>query len=137
MDTGKKAFLLILRPLFFSENWVEPRASVGELVTPRCYYAAVPMPELNAVYVMGGFDGTRYYEGSTRFDLDTMTWDDNSYTPLNERRCYINATRLADGQILACGGYNNAARLSSAEIFNVAQNSWIPIASMNNVRWVL
>jgi hypothetical protein len=56
----------------YTENWIEPRMPLGELPSPRCYYAAIPMSEMQQVIILGGFNGVNYYEGSTRFNLETL-----------------------------------------------------------------
>jgi len=118
----------------YTERWTEPQASLGELTFPRCYYAAVPMPEAQSVYVMGGFDGSLYYDKSARFNLQSLKWDDSSYSPMHEKRCYVNSARIDSNHILACGGYNNVARMASAEILDITQNVWTQISPMSIVR---
>jgi hypothetical protein len=53
---------------------------------------------------------------------------------MHERRCYVNAARIDSTHIIACGGYNNRERLTSAEILDVNRNVWTEVASMNVIR---
>ena len=48
-------------------------------------------------------------------------------------RVWHRANLLADGRVLASGGYNGGF-LSSAEVFNPGLNTWTPTAPMGNAR---
>jgi len=55
----------------------------------------------------------------------------NKTGSMNNARLYTTATLLANGEVLAAGGANNAnPPLTSAELYNSATGTWIPTGSM-------
>ncbi|CAD5206342.1 unnamed protein product [Bursaphelenchus okinawaensis] len=118
----------------YEERWLEPADHLLGLPTPRSYHEVVPDDARKKLYVIGGFDGENYYEGSCVYDLGRKKWEDNSHAFMNEKRCYVSACRLDQNHIIAVGGYNNRTRLHSTEILNTEMNLWSPGARMNFIR---
>lgn len=106
-----------------ADRWFEQ--DCVEDITPRAYHGMV---ELNGyIYVIGGFDGTQYYNSIRRLNLNTKKWC--SVSPMYYQRCYVSAV-AAGGFIYACGGYDGRQRLQSAERFDPEHNQWKKLADM-------
>ncbi len=64
------------------------------------------------MYVIGGFDGTEYFNSCRVFHLIDRVW--NEIAPMNERRCYVSVAYL-NGLLYAMGGFNGHVRQNTAE----------------------
>ncbi|KAK0161270.1 hypothetical protein PV327_009757 [Microctonus hyperodae] len=80
------------------------------------------------IYVIGGFNGSEYFNSCRCFNAVTKVWREVS--PMNSRRCYVCVAVLND-IIYAMGGYDGLTRLKTAERYNYRDNQWSRIASMN------
>ncbi|XP_051943340.1 kelch-like protein 10 isoform X2 [Hippocampus zosterae] len=96
---------------------------------PRAYCGATFLND--AIYCLGGFDGTEHYNTVSRFDLRTRTWQE--VAPMHSRRCYVSVTVL-NGCIFALGGYDGHVRLRTAEYYTPETNQWTLITSMHEQR---
>ncbi|CAD5209035.1 unnamed protein product [Bursaphelenchus xylophilus] len=118
----------------YEERWIEPLDNVLGLTSPRSYHEIVPMAKQKRLFVVGGFDGDNYYDGSCIYNLEKKGWEDNCHAFMNEKRCYVSACPLDEHHIMAVGGYNNRIRLQSTEILNTTVNLWSNGARMNHIR---
>nr|XP_031847034.1 kelch-like protein 10 isoform X2 [Nomia melanderi] len=80
------------------------------------------------IYVIGGFDGTDYFNSCRCFNAVNKVW--REVAPMNARRCYVSVAVLND-LIYAMGGYDGYYRQSTAERYNYKTNQWSLIAPMN------
>ncbi|XP_077580474.1 kelch-like protein 10 [Stigmatopora nigra] len=96
---------------------------------PRAYCGATFLND--AIYCLGGFDGTEHYNTVSRFDLRTRTWQE--VAPMHSRRCYVSVTVL-NGCIFALGGYDGHVRLKTAEYYRPETNQWTLVNSMHEQR---
>lgn len=80
------------------------------------------------MYVIGGFDGTEYFNSCRAFHLTDRVW--NEIAPMNERRCYVSVAYL-NGLLYAMGGYNGHVRQNTAEKYLSETNQWSAICPMH------
>lgn len=92
----------------------------------RAYHGVVVLD--NLIYVIGGFDGTEYFNTMHCFNPVTYTWTEKAC--MHDIRCYVSVCTFS-GEIYALGGYNGRTRLNSAERYNPSLNQWTVIASMS------
>lgn len=92
----------------------------------RAYHGVAVLD--NIIYVIGGFDGTEYFNTMHCFDPTTYTWTEKAC--MHDVRCYVSVCTLF-GEIYALGGYNGRIRLNSAEKYNPSSNQWTVIAPMS------
>jgi large repetitive protein len=64
---------------------------------------------------------SNYWYSAELYDPATGTWTNTGF--LNLARSDHTATLLANGKVLAAGGYDGTASLASAEIYNTAQTN--------------
>ncbi|XP_041318805.1 kelch-like protein 10 [Pyrgilauda ruficollis] len=83
------------------------------------------------VYVIGGFDGTDYFNIVKRFDPLQKTWQ--QVAPMHSRRCYVSVT-VVDNFIYAMGGFDGYMRLNTAERYDPDTNQWTLITPMHEQR---
>ncbi|NWI97391.1 KLH10 protein, partial [Pitta sordida] len=83
------------------------------------------------IYIIGGFDGTDYFNIVKRFDPLRKTWE--QVAPMHSRRCYVSVT-VVDNFIYAMGGFDGYIRLNTAERYNPDTNQWTLIAPMHEQR---
>ena len=100
-----------------------------EDTAPRAYHGLAALGEV--MYIIGGFDGSQYYNNVKCFNARTKVWKD--VAPMYTQRCYV-STAVANGLIYACGGYDGRYRLASAERYNSQRNQWSQIESMHERR---
>lgn len=103
--------------------------TMGTDRTPRAYHGTAVVDE--KIYVIGGFDGTEYFNSVRCFDPIQKTWKE--VAPMYTQRCYVSVTVL-DGFIYALGGYDGRVRLSTAERYDPTLNQWTIIAPMSRQR---
>ncbi|VDO07082.1 unnamed protein product [Rodentolepis nana] len=104
---------------------------IGEI--PRRVYAGCVQVR-NRVYLVGGFDGSNALKSTLCYDFEVDSgWYEISC--MYEKRYYVSVA-YASNYIYALGGHNgeNQGRLDTAERYNLDENLWQPIASMNRVR---
>ncbi|BHF69621.1 hypothetical protein SprV_0301266700 [Sparganum proliferum] len=109
----------------------ETNCLIGEI--PRRVYAGCVLVG-NRVYLVGGFDGTNALKSTLCYDFEVDSgWYEISC--MYEKRYYVSVA-YASRYIYALGGHNgeNQGRLDTAERYNLDENLWQPIASMNRVR---
>ncbi|XP_033324832.1 kelch-like protein 10 isoform X1 [Megalopta genalis] len=80
------------------------------------------------IYVIGGFDGTNYFNSCRCFNAATKVW--REVAPMNARRCYVSVA-VHNDLIYAMGGYDGYYRQNTAERYNYKTNQWSLIAPMN------
>jgi N-acetylneuraminic acid mutarotase len=80
------------------------------------------------MYVIGGFDGTEYFNSCRVFHLIDRVW--NEIAPMNERRCYVSVAYL-NGLLYAMGGFNGHVRQNTAEKYLFETNQWSAICPMH------
>jgi hypothetical protein len=80
------------------------------------------------MYVIGGFDGTEYFNSCRVFHLIDRVW--NEIAPMNERRCYVSVAYL-NGLLYAMGGFNGHVRQNTAEKYLSETNQWSAICPMH------
>ena len=93
--------------------------------TPRAYHGLVTLDGL--IYMLGGFDGTQYYNNVRCYDPVSKLWKD--VAPMYSQRCYVSSA-VANGNIYVCGGYDGRWRLNSAERYDPTTNQWSQMANM-------
>ncbi len=96
---------------------------------PRAYHGLTIVEQ--KIYVVGGFDGTDYYNSVRCFDPVTSIWKEAA--PMHWARCYVSVA-VHQGHIFAIGGFDGRVRLLSAEKYNPETNQWSLIASLNRAR---
>lgn len=99
------------------------------LCAPRAYHGSVAMN--NLIYVVGGYDGTRYHNSVLCFDPIKVAW--REVAPMYAARCYVAVAEL-NGYVYACGGYDGRLRHNSVERYNPLTNQWSYVASMHRQR---
>lgn len=80
---------------------------------PRSYHGTIVMG--TKLYLIGGFNGTEYFNTCTQFDAVKKTWKE--VAPMHCRRCYVSVSVL-NGMIYALGGYDGHSR--QVQVFNFA-----------------
>lgn len=110
----------------------------GVLPTPAAWYGQHDGPvllESGDVVVAGGADAAgRSVRDTAVFDTEHDEWHPANGTLHTPRRLH-SLTRLADGRVLAAGGLNGSADLSSAELFDPATGQWTTTGSLDTGRW--
>lgn len=94
--------------------------------TPRRALSAVALPD--GVYVLGGYDGSKYLKSLDKFDIRKNAWV--SLASMNEARCTLATVVSPDCQfIYALGGFNGSP-LASVERYSILENAWETIAAL-------
>ncbi|KAL5236684.1 hypothetical protein ACI65C_004094 [Semiaphis heraclei] len=96
---------------------------------PRAYHGTIVMNQY--IYIIGGFDGSEYFNSCRKFNTVTKTWEE--VAPMNCKRCYVSVV-LLNNIIYAMGGFDGHNRLGSAEKYNFERNQWTMIAPMTTKR---
>jgi kelch-like protein 10 len=94
-------------------------------VTPRAYHGCITIDA--RMFVIGGFDGSEYFNSCRTFHLRDRVWSD--IAPMNERRCYVSVAYL-DGLLYAMGGFNGHVRQNTVEKYHIELNQWSAICPM-------
>ncbi|VDN04377.1 unnamed protein product [Thelazia callipaeda] len=81
----------------------------------------------NKLYVIGGFDGTQYFNTVRCYDSNTREWME--LAPMHHARCYIAACEIR-GTIIVAGGSDGRTRLKTAEMYDAKKNQWTKIRNM-------
>ena len=85
----------------------------------------------NDIYVVGGYDGVRYYDCIRRFNTVTQVW--TNLKDMDDILCYITVSALGE-DIYVIGGFNGQYRLRDVLKYSVVSNKWTSVASMSVVR---
>ena len=95
-------------------------------VSPRAYHGCIIVGD--QMFVIGGFDGTEYFNSCRSFHLIDRQW--TNIAPMNERRCYVSVAYL-NGLLYAMGGFNGHVRQNTAEKYFSESNQWSAICPMH------
>jgi N-acetylneuraminic acid mutarotase len=114
-------------------------AVTGGMSTARLSHTATLLPD-GQVLVAGGEatvnGAVTVFSSAELYNPATGTWTRTGR--MNAPRELHTATLLANGQVLAAGGYNDADRfnhsLASAELYNPATGTWALTGSLNTPR---
>ncbi|KAK3108530.1 hypothetical protein FSP39_010001 [Pinctada imbricata] len=107
-------------------RWFE---SCPVMDSSRAYHGTVQMDGL--IYIIGGFDGTRYLNSVMTFCPTRKLWEERA--PMYMSRCYVSSVTLS-GTIYSCGGFDGRQRHCSAERYDPTRNQWTVIQSMHRQR---
>ncbi len=92
----------------------------GAMAKPRAWHSAVLLAS-GKVLVCGGRAGDVALDDAELYDPATNAWTATAAT--NDARYGAAVARLADGRVLAVGGFNGLP-MSGAEIFDPSKNAW-------------
>uniref|UniRef100_A0A0L8I331 BTB domain-containing protein n=1 Tax=Octopus bimaculoides TaxID=37653 RepID=A0A0L8I331_OCTBM len=95
----------------------------------RAYHGTCVLDQL--IYIIGGFDGTEYFNSVRCFDPIKQVWSEAA--PMYTKRCYISVVVL-HSFIYAMGGYDGQVRQNTAERYNKSKNQWSFIQPMHHQR---
>lgn len=82
-----------------ADRWIRVATHFEDPSGPRSYHGTVVLA--TKLFLIGGFNGTDYFNTCTRFDAVKKTWKE--VAPMHCRRCYVSVTVL-NGIIYALGG---------------------------------
>lgn len=102
-------------------------ASAAAGFTPATHYS---FRGPSAVYLTDGRILAVAMGGAEIYDPAANTWTVTG--PMSQYRVAFSLVRLADGRVLAAGGWGSAA--TTAEIYNPATNTWTPTPAMPKAR---
>jgi len=108
-------------------------SSSGSLITARHYFAATLLPD-GKVLIAGGLNPS-FLASAELYDPLTATW--TSTASLTTARPLLTATLLPSGAVLFAGGGTSnggGAGIATAELYQSVNGSWLPTASLANVR---
>ena len=121
-----------------TDSWSVPQA----LLEPRRWAFALATLNDGSILAIGGFVYSqdekpgKLLTSVERYDPTTERW--SMIAPLRNGRADASAVTLSDGRVLVSGGDSGGPRvgqfIASAEVYNPADNSWTPVASMAQVR---
>ena len=105
-------------------------ARAGTAERPLAYHGvALVGPHL---YVVGGFDGSEYYNSVRRWEVGGAEWE--PLACMTVARCYVSVcavpSRSGQEEVWACGGFDGRSRLASAERYDVRRNQWTLLPPM-------
>ncbi len=110
-------------------------STTGSLATARYLYTATLLAN-GKVLAVGGLSGSvqnSTAQSSTElYDPGTGTWSTTG--SLTAARYSHAATILANGRVLAVGGFANGSYLASAELYNSQTGTWSATGSLANAR---
>jgi hypothetical protein len=111
-------------------------APTGSMSAPRNGHRAVPLRD-GRVLVAGGSGGDRVaLRSGELYDPATGTWTPTA-NGMTDGRDSGTLTLLADGRVLASGGYSSAPTLEfydTADLYDPATNSWTSTGAMTDTR---
>lgn len=115
-----------------SDGWVTLGTS---LQTARHFPQVVALPS-GKILIAGG--DTYAYDPTVAVDVYDPTTDTLAPGPaMTSARTNFRLERLADGKILAIGGYSGSAARATTEIFDETTNTWSAGPSLANARYDL
>ncbi|XP_046397884.1 kelch-like protein 10 [Ischnura elegans] len=109
-----------------SDRWL---LSLTADSTPRAYHSVVAVNGL--IYMIGGFNGNRYFNTMRQYNPVTKTWNDRACMHIS--RCYVSSCVL-NGLIYALGGFDGEERLNTAERYCPSSNQWERLRPMQMKR---
>jgi len=95
----------------------------------RCYHSMIVFDKI--LYVIGGFDGRRYYSTVSCYDPVTHLWSLKSC--MQYKRCYV-ASCVSGEYVYTMGGFDGTERLRCAERYHPRSNQWQLLPEMLDVR---
>jgi N-acetylneuraminic acid mutarotase len=111
--------------------------ATAPLPSPRVAFGLVRLPD-GCVLVAGGFTGPIWKQrknvaNAALYDPKTGRWAETQ--PMSAARAGLSLTVLADGRVLAAGGWAQSGReFTSAEVFDPRAETWQPAAPMLEAR---
>ena len=111
-------------------------ARAGLAERPLAYHGVALLGE--HMYVVGGFDGSEYYNSVRRWDLGKEGeggWE--ALACMTVARCYVSVcavTLPGKEEVWACGGFDGRSRLASCERYDVGRNQWSLLPPMAAAR---
>jgi N-acetylneuraminic acid mutarotase len=109
-------------------GWVTTKSSMGSV---RSLFGAGTVG--NALYVVGGYDGTNALNTAEKYNPATNTW--TPIAPMSAPRMGL-GVGVVNGILYAVGGSSSFAGSSTTmEAYDPVTNTWAPKASMNTARW--
>ncbi|ESN92042.1 hypothetical protein HELRODRAFT_194422 [Helobdella robusta] len=96
---------------------------------PRAYHAMIV--HLAVIYLIGGFDGSYYFNSVKSFNPETGKWKE--LAPMYSQRCYVSGV-CHKGLIYACGGFDGRSRLNTVECYCIQTNQWKHVQPMHHQR---
>ncbi|XP_070497155.1 kelch-like protein 10 [Chironomus tepperi] len=109
-----------------ADRWIRVAPLFEDLKGPRSYHGTAVIG--TKMYIIGGFNGTEYFNTCTRFDPVRKTWKE--IAPMHIRRCYVSVAVLGKF-VYALGGYDGRSRQNTVERYCVKTNQWSYIKSMH------
>lgn len=109
-----------------ADRWIRVAPYFEDPSGPRSYHGTAVIG--SKVYLIGGFDGTEYFNTCSRFDPIRKTWKE--IAPMHSRRCYVSVSVL-NGFIYAMGGYDGRVRQNTVERYCPKTNQWSFITPMH------
>jgi hypothetical protein len=103
-------------------------AAANPLLTARAHHTAALLPS-GALFLAGGDGGA--LDAAEVYDPSSGATD---VGPMNGPRTRHTATLLADGTVLLAGGQDGASELSSAEIFDPAEETFTDVGDLGAAR---
>lgn len=82
-----------------ADRWIRVETKFEDPAGPRSYHGTIVMGR--KFYLIGGFNGTEYFNSCRRFDIVKKTWKE--IAPMHCRRCYVSVAEI-NGYIYALGG---------------------------------
>ncbi|XP_033756851.1 kelch-like protein 10 [Pecten maximus] len=110
----------------YTGRWYD---AVSHMPNTRAYHATVSLG--GVIYVIGGYDGSRYLSSVLCFRPDTHTWENRAR--MHFQRCYVAGVEL-DGKIYVFGGFDGRQRHDSVEYYDAISNQWNDSQPMRQCR---
>jgi len=110
-----------------------------ELISARARHQATYIPNINAVLITGGDNGTNTFSTCYLYDVETNTF--NTTGPMNQQRSFHAAVLLSNGSVLIIGGAGGISGnqpsnvLRSVERYDYTTNTFTIVASLNVARY--
>jgi hypothetical protein len=111
-------------------------APTGSMSAPRNGHSAVPLRDGRVLVAGGSGDDRAALRSGELYDPATGTWTPTANGMTDGRENGM-ATLLADGRVLASGGYTSQPTLQfydTADLYDPATNSWTPTGAMTDTR---
>lgn len=109
-----------------ADRWIRVPPFFEDPKGPRSYHGTAVIG--TKIYIVGGFNGTEYFNTCSRFDPVKKTWKE--IAPMHNRRCYVSVAVLGKF-IYALGGYDGRNRQNTVERYCLKTNQWSYIPPMH------